>query len=69
MFASGGESTATVSYSIDGTSVATVDNNGQLTIKGAGTAIITATKGGDATYNPITINYVLTVNKANQTGL
>ena len=66
--ASGGESAGAITYSIDDTSVATVDNNGQLTIKGAGTAKISATKDGDSAYNPITINYVLTVNKANQTG-
>ena len=63
----GGKGTGATTYSIDNTSVATVDDNGQLTIKGVGTAKITATKAEDANYNAITISYVLTVNRAQQT--
>ena len=67
--ASGGQSTGAISYSIDKDNVATVDNNGQVTIRGAGTAIITARKAGDANYKSITSNYKLVVDKANQTRL
>ena len=67
--ATGGTGTGAISYESDNTSVATVDSSGQVTIKGAGTAIITATKAGDDTYNPIEISYVLTVNKAEQPAL
>ena len=62
------EGAGAITYSIDDTSVATVDNNGELTIKGAGTANITASKASDANYNAINNSYILTVDKANQTG-
>ena len=66
--ATGGEGTGLISYSIDNTSVATVDNNGEVTIKGAGIAKIIATRAGDANYKPVSNSYILTVNKADQTG-
>ncbi|RYZ19696.1 MAG: hypothetical protein EOP49_48170, partial [Sphingobacteriales bacterium] len=40
----------TVSYSSSNTGVATVDASGNVTIVGAGTSIITASQGGNATY-------------------
>ena len=67
--ATGGKGAGAITYSIDDTSVATVDNNGQVTIKGAGTAKITATKAGDTTYNLAVDSYILTVNKAQQQDL
>ena len=66
--ATGGESTGKIIYTIDKVSVATIDKDGKITIKGAGTAKITATKVADDDYRAITISYLLTVNKADQTG-
>ena len=67
--ASGGGSTGAISYSIDKENVAKIDaESGELTLKGAGTATITARKAGDANYHSAENSYILTVNKANQTG-
>ena len=66
--AEGGQSSGAISYSIDNTNVATVDNNGEVTIKGVGTATVTATKAGDFNYNSATTNYELRVNKIEQNG-
>ena len=66
--ATGGESEGLVTYDSNNTSVATVNNNGVVTIQGAGTAIITATKAEDTNYQAIASSYVLVVNKAQQTG-
>ena len=67
--AGGGESSGAITYSSDKeSSVATVNSSGLVTIIGAGTATITATKEGDAIYNSTTNSYVLTVLKARQTG-
>ena len=66
--AEGGQSEGTITYSIDNTSVATVDSDGQVTINGAGTAIITAIRAEDTTYQAIASSYVLVVHKAQQTG-
>ena len=53
-----------VSFASGNTSVATISGN-TVTIVGAGTAVITATQTGDATYNPATpVSQVLTVSKA-----
>ena len=65
--ATGGTGTGAISYQSDNTGVATVNSTGQITIKGVGTAIITATKEGDSKYNPVSTTYLLTVNKADQT--
>ena len=55
----------TVAYSSSNTGVATVDaSTGEVTIKGAGSTTITATFGGDATYEAGEANYTLTVSKA-----
>ncbi|WP_333696764.1 MBG domain-containing protein, partial [Flavobacterium sp.] len=55
----------TVTYSSNNSSVATVDSSGNVTILGAGTATITASQAGDATYCAATsVTQVLTVNKA-----
>ena len=67
--ARGGSSTGALTYSIDNTNVATIDaNTGELTIKGVGIAIITATKAGDANHHAIASNYILRVSKIDQTG-
>lgn len=50
-----------ITYSSDNESVATVDNTGNVTIKGAGTANITATAAQTATYAKTTVSYKLTV--------
>ncbi len=56
-----------VSYSIDNPEVATI-SEGTIHITGAGTAIITASQGGNNLYYPaVDIAHTLTVNKADQT--
>jgi len=55
-----------VTYTSGNTEVATVVGN-ILTIKQAGTTVITASQAGDATYNPATALQTLTVNKSAQT--
>ena len=57
-----------ISYRSNNKGIATVDNNGVVTVKSAGSARITATKAGDAKYNPTEKSYILTVNKIAQTG-
>ena len=65
----GGQGTGKIRYKIDKTTFATIDaDSGQVTINGAGTAIITADKAEDTNYQAITSSYVLVVNKAQQTG-
>ena len=64
-----GESAGAITYSIDNTSVATIDENtGEVTLQGAGATTITATQAGDTNYNPATATYTLRVNKGEQTG-
>ena len=66
--AQGGTGTEAISYRIDNKEVATIDaNTGEVTIKSAGKARITATKAGDDTYNSTEVSYILTVNKIAQT--
>lgn len=50
-----------ITYSSDNELVATVDNTGNVTIKGAGTANITATAAQTAAYAKTTVSYKLTV--------
>ena len=66
--ATGGEGEGAITYRSNNKNVATVDNNGVVTVKSAGSARITATKEGDADYNPTEKSYILTVNKIAQTG-
>lgn len=55
----------TVSYSSSATSVATVNSStGEVTIKGAGSATITATFAGNEDYEAGNASYTLTVSKA-----
>ena len=53
----------TVSYSSSNTDVATVDNNGAVTIVGAGNTTISATSVGTDTYKAGHASYTLTVEK------
>ncbi|MBL7875554.1 MAG: DUF1573 domain-containing protein [Cyclobacteriaceae bacterium] len=56
-----------VTYASSNTAVATIAGN-TVTILAAGSTTITASQGGDATYNPATsVQQTLVVNKANQT--
>ena len=55
------DSTSTITYASDKPAVATVDNSGKVTIKGAGTAIITATAAATSTHAEGQANYTLTV--------
>ena len=58
----------TVTYASDTPAVATVDAGGNVTIVGAGTAIITASQAGNGTYAPATsVAQTLTVNPATPT--
>ena len=54
----------TITYSSNNIAVATVDENGQVTIVGAGKATITATAAATPNYNIGTATYELTVGKA-----
>jgi len=56
----------TITYSIDDTSVATVNSSGVVTIVGAGLATISAEIAADATYASATASYTLTVGNASQ---
>ena len=57
-----------VTYSIQGTA-ATIDAvTGEVTLLEAGTVVITATHGGDTTYNAATASYTLTITKKQQEG-
>src|SRR6056300_1627320 len=53
-------STGSVSYTVDDTSIATVSGN-TVTIVGSGSTEITATVAGDANYNEATATLTLTV--------
>ena len=55
-----------ITWTSSNTGVATISGN-TLTIKGAGTATITATQGGNENYAALTKEYALTVNKASLT--
>ncbi|GCC50800.1 hypothetical protein SanaruYs_10180 [Chryseotalea sanaruensis] len=57
-----------ISFTSSNTSVATVDNDGTISILGVGSTNITASQGGDAKYNSATsVVRDLTVTKADQT--
>ena len=61
--ATGGTGNGEITYRIDKTNVATVNStNGVLTLKSIGKATVTASKAGNANYNPISNSYELTVN-------
>ena len=50
-----------VTYSSSNESVATIESNGDVTIVGEGTTIISAAFAGNTTYKPATVSYTLTV--------
>ena len=56
-----GDGTGDISYTIDNTDIATIDDNGVITPLTIGTAIITATIAADSTYNTATATATLTV--------
>ena len=55
----------TITYSSSDTTVATIDSNGNVTLIGDGTAIITASFTGNQYYNSASDSYTLTVSKVN----
>ena len=57
-----GQGTGAISYTIDDTDIATIDDNGVITPLTIGTATITATIAADNTYNTATATAELTVN-------
>lgn len=61
--------TVDVTYSSSDPGVATVANDGTVTLVGAGTTTITASFAGNDEYNAATASYNLTVNAAQPTGL
>jgi uncharacterized repeat protein (TIGR02543 family) len=58
-----GEGSGTITYSSSNTGIATVDNNGQVTLVDVGSTTITATKAEDATYAEATASYTLHIGK------
>lgn len=61
------DSDGKVSYSSSAENVAVVDNDGYVTVKGAGTTVITATVAATDNYKEKSISYTLNVNKATAT--
>ncbi len=61
------EAGLTVAYSSGDESIATVDNEGKVTIVKAGTVTITATGAATDNYNGATASYTLTIEKADAT--
>ena len=61
--ATGAATGSTVTYESSNQNVATVDANGKVTIKGAGTAAITAKASATKDYEQATATYTLTVGK------
>ena len=59
------ENNVPVTYSSTDETVATVDEDGVVTVLKAGTTTIKATFNGDATYFATVVSYTLTINKAN----
>ena len=57
---------ATIEYSSSNEDIATVDENGELTIKKGGEVTITATVAGGTLYNDATAKYTLKINKLDQ---
>ena len=57
--ATGGSGSETVTWSSSDTSIADIDANGLVTIKGTGSATITATKAGGDNYDTATATYPL----------
>ena len=55
----------TLTYSSSNTDVATIDSDGNVTLVGAGTTIITVTFAGNDDYNPASASYTLIVLAAN----
>ncbi len=61
-----GSGSGNISYFSNQADVASVDANGLVTLTGAGTALITASKAGDDIYQPATDTYEITVAKKPQ---
>ena len=59
--ASGGQSTGAVTWETSDSAIASVDQNGTVTIEGVGEVTITATKAGDDTYADAEATYFFTV--------
>ena len=63
----GGKGDGKVTFSTDNAEVATIDSDGKLTTKKAGTVTVKAVKAGDENYNDSKeISYTLTIKKADQ---
>ena len=66
--ATGNQGTGKITYEItSGNDVASIDDNGKLTINKAGDVTVKATRAADDKYNEVTAEYTLTINKADQT--
>ncbi|MDO4941240.1 MAG: hypothetical protein Q4E73_00165 [Lachnospiraceae bacterium] len=66
-FSLGAKAKTELSYASDNTKVATVDESGNVTIKGAGTADITMTAAASSVYKEAVKTVTVTVNKAAST--
>ena len=66
--ATGNQGTGKITYEItSGNDVASIDDNGKLTINKAGDVTVKATRAADDKYKEATAEYTLTINKADQT--
>ena len=63
--AEGGNSTGSITYTSTDEDVASIDKNGLVTVKKAGTTKITASKASDDCYLASSVSFELTVDKAN----
>ena len=63
----GAKANTALKYATSNDKVATVDENGKVTLKGAGTAEITVTAEANDNYNEATKTVKITVNKAPET--
>ena len=67
--ATGNQGTGKITYEItNGNDVASIDDNGKLTINKAGDVTVKATRAADDKYKEATAEYTLSINKADQTG-
>ncbi len=63
----GGNGSGVVSFEVISGSAVSVNSLGRISINSVGDTVIRVTKAGDTTYNPVSINVTIAVNKAHPT--